>query len=217
MSTTQSPNIPAHLTAKGAQRVQELIDAATELFLERGFDAVAVDDLIARVGGSRRNIYCHFGGKDGLFIAAMTQLCAEIAAPMEMLNIGEKDPRTALSTFGRQLLKTLLDPRTLAAHRLMIAESKRFPDVSRAMYQAGPAKVINAVAQWIEDRQSDPDGTITSQQQASVLADQFIYLVIGHSQLSVLVGLQPQPTGEAEIRNIVDSAVTTFLHGIQTK
>ena len=91
---------PKHRTAQAAQRIDTLTTVAAELFLERGFESVAVDDLIARVGGSRRNVYSHFGGKEGLFIEAMTRLCAELALPLEQLVIDAREPRKALSTFG---------------------------------------------------------------------------------------------------------------------
>jgi len=59
MAERQIAMLPRHRTAKGARRLQDLTDVAAELFLERGFESVAVDDLIARVGGSSRNVYSH--------------------------------------------------------------------------------------------------------------------------------------------------------------
>jgi len=46
------------------------------MFLDRGYEAMSLDTLIARAGGSRRNIYDRFGGKEGLFIEVVNQLCA---------------------------------------------------------------------------------------------------------------------------------------------
>ncbi|MUZ65058.1 TetR/AcrR family transcriptional regulator [Agrobacterium vitis] len=72
-----------HRTTKGAERLRSLKDAAANMFLEQGYEAVSMDTLIAQVGGSRRNIYNHFGGKEGLFIETVTRLCAELALPLE--------------------------------------------------------------------------------------------------------------------------------------
>lgn len=49
----------------------EAIAAAAELFLERGFEATSVRDLTARLGVSTSSLYAAFGGKEGVFMAAM--------------------------------------------------------------------------------------------------------------------------------------------------
>ena len=216
MPAEQPTSGSTHRTAKGAQRIQELLSVAGELFLERGFAAVAVDDLIARVGGSRRNVYSHFGGKEGLFVAAMTQVCEEIAAPLEQLNIKQRDPDTALSAFARQLLEAILAPRTLAVHRLMVAEGNRFPELAQVMFNAGPRKVIDALATWIDARRSEADPVIGGDMLSTAMAEQFIDLVVGHTQLRVLAGVESLPLSERKIRRIADNAVATFLYGVKT-
>lgn len=216
MATREMLTTPQHRTAKGAKRIQELMDVASELFLERGFKAVAVDELIARVGGSRRNVYSHFGGKEGLFVAAMTQVCEEIAAPLEAIIIEQRDPRTALRSFGAQLLEVILEPRTMAVYRLMIEEGKQFPELAQIMFNAGPGKSIKALAEWIRVHQQGPHPAIGNHLSAEVLADQFIYLIVGSTHLRFLIGLDEPPLPAAKAEMIVDAAVTTFLDGVQS-
>lgn len=62
---------------------QELVRAARELFLERGYDEVGLEDVGSRVGVTRGALYHHFGGKRGLFAAVATVLHAEVAAEVE--------------------------------------------------------------------------------------------------------------------------------------
>jgi hypothetical protein len=38
-------------------------------FLERGYDAVSLDDIVHHAGGSKASIYKYFGSKEGLFKA----------------------------------------------------------------------------------------------------------------------------------------------------
>ncbi|MFA5629963.1 MAG: TetR/AcrR family transcriptional regulator [Porticoccaceae bacterium] len=205
---------PKHRTAKGARRIQDLTATAADLFLERGFESVAVDDLIARVGGSRRNVYSHFGGKEGLFIEVVTHLCDEIAKPLERLGISEDDPRQALSSFGRRVLGVVLQPRTLALHRLMVAEGRRFPELAQAAMGAGHRKGADILAAWIEAHQGDGrQHHFTNQVSARALAEQFLSMVVAEAQLRALIGLDPQPLPATEIDRIVDNAVATFLRG----
>lgn len=181
----QSTPVPKHRTARGAQRLQDLISVAGELFLERGFDDVSVEELISRVGGSRSNIYSHFGGKHGLFKEAMTRLCAEIAKPLEQLDI-QGDPDEVLPLLGRQLLKSALSPRTLALHRLLVNEGRRFPKVSHAMWEVSYDKVVAILAQWIAQQQMRPDQGLSGAVPAKALAEQFVSMVASTAKYALL-------------------------------
>lgn len=48
-----------------------LLDAARELFVERGFDATTVRDIAARAGVNQALLFRYFGSKDALFLAAL--------------------------------------------------------------------------------------------------------------------------------------------------
>lgn len=215
MMTTSQP--PVHRTGKGAQRIQALTHTAAELFLERGFASVSVDDLIACVGGSRRNVYSHFGGKEGLFIEAVTGLCQELAHPLETLVIEQTDPAHALTRFGRILLDTVLQPRTLELHRLMVSEGKRFPQLAQAISQAGHFKAGAILATWIESHRKTRRKDCAEYRSAGTLAQQYIDLVVNDIQLRALTGLQSLPVPSTLIDRIVDDAVHTFLHGAASK
>lgn len=202
-------------TARGAARLAALTDTAADLFLERGYEAVSVDELIARAGGSRRNVYDHFGGKEGLFIEAMTRLCREISAPLAALEIDDGDIRVALTRFGRATLHTVLQPRTLALHRLMIAEGQRFPQLAQAIWHAGHDNGVRMVEMWIE-RWRVPAG-LASPLPSGILAAQFINLLVGGLQLRALVGLVSLPPCSETIDRCVDEGVEVFLNGVTGK
>ncbi|MGY3494294.1 TetR/AcrR family transcriptional regulator [Bradyrhizobium sp. USDA 4502] len=199
-----------HRTARGAARLHALTDAAADMFLDQGYEAVSLDTLIAKVGGSRRNIYQHFGGKEGLFIEVVTQLCEEISQPLVRLKIDHKHARQALTDLGRQLLKLVLQPRTLALHRLMVAEGQRFPELAQSIWRAGPNNAVRILAGWIDRRQpAEFRHDISSE----VLASQFVNMVVSEPQLRALVGLDPRPLRSGQIARMVDEAVEIFLAG----
>lgn len=208
----QSTPVSRHRTARGAQRLRDLISVAGELFLEHGFDDVSVEDLISRVGGSRSNIYCHFGGKQGLFREAMTRLCAEIAKPLEQLNI-QGDPGEVLPFLGRHLLKSALSPRTLALHRLLVNEGRRFPEVAHAMWEVSYDKVVGILAQWIAQQQERADQGLSGAVPAKALAEQFVSMVASTAKLRAASGLMSAPLADTEVEEIVSNAVSTFLYG----
>lgn len=65
-------------------RDQQILEAAAELFYERGFHAVGVDEIGARAGVTGPAIYRHFSGKDEilatLFNEALDQLLVRTEA-----------------------------------------------------------------------------------------------------------------------------------------
>lgn len=213
MTTAQAATAPVHRTAKGAQRIQDLIVVAAERFLEHGFDAVAVDDLISCVGGSRRNVYSHFGGKEGLFRAAMLHVCNEMARPLDEMKIEGREVSEVLPSFGRGLVQIALSPRTLAVHRLLTTEGIRFPEIAQAMLASSYLKILDKLANWIAAHQASPASKLSSDIPAQVLAEQFMSMTSSDVKLRAIVGLVRPPLSDAEIDRVVSNAVRTFLYG----
>ncbi|GAA5005409.1 TetR/AcrR family transcriptional regulator [Acinetobacter puyangensis] len=174
------------LRSKGVERLKNLTHSATELFLEHGYDATSMDMLINRVGGSRRNIYERFGGKEGLFVAVISEECKTLAAPLEALVLSNQCVKQTLQNFAEEILHIIQQPRTLELHRLMIAEGKRFPHLSQAIWAAGQDNAKLILEHWIEQQQAL--GTLSSNFSASLLAQSFIQLVVPPIQMQMLIG-----------------------------
>ncbi len=54
-------------------RPTELLDAALEVFAERGFAAARMEDIAARAGASKGTIYLYFPSKEAVFEALVRQ------------------------------------------------------------------------------------------------------------------------------------------------
>ncbi len=197
-----------HRTPRGAARLEALTHTALDMFLEQGYEAVSLDDLIARAGGSRRNIYDHFGGKEGLFMAAITAVCERLAAPIKSMKIPlSGDPADALLLFGKAVLDAVLLPRTLDLTRLMIAEAVRFPDLAKTIWLSGHEQAALVLAEWITHQQKK--GVLRKRQPPLLLARQFVDLAVADAQLRALVGTPGAFNHDKALR----AAVETFLRG----
>lgn len=65
--------------AKDAQATRRrILDAAYELFYQKGFGRVGVDDVAAAAGITKRTLYYHFPSKDDV-LAAVLELHSELA------------------------------------------------------------------------------------------------------------------------------------------
>jgi TetR/AcrR family transcriptional repressor of mexJK operon len=183
-----------------------ILEAATELFMAHGYGAVSMDAIARAAGVSKATLYAYFTSKDQLFATIIREACLQSVSPHDPLPADATDVRAALLAFGGRLLRFLLEPRSLAIHRVVIAESVRFPELGTAFYDSGPAAIHRLFSEWLAEqaaagRLAVPD-PITA-------ADQFLSLLKTRPFLRASLGLPP-PT-DAEVEAVVTSAVATFL------
>ncbi|MEO5876942.1 MAG: TetR/AcrR family transcriptional regulator [Streptosporangiaceae bacterium] len=74
--TTPAP--PRRKRMSRAEREQQMLDVAEEVFAEEGYRAVSMDTIADRCGVSKPLIYEYFGSKDGLFLACVGRARAEL-------------------------------------------------------------------------------------------------------------------------------------------
>ena len=96
-------------TAPGALRAKEkrdpsatrqaLLRAGEELFAERGFDGVPIEDLADRAGVNKALISYHFGGKRGLYAAILRSTFASMAERLRAIEAAAPGAREALHAF----------------------------------------------------------------------------------------------------------------------
>lgn len=78
---------------------QALLRAGAELFSERGFDGVPIEDIGERAGVNKALISYHFRGKRGLYVAVLESSFAEMAARLEACEAAAPSAREALRGF----------------------------------------------------------------------------------------------------------------------
>jgi AcrR family transcriptional regulator len=82
---------------------QQLVGIARELFVEQGFAATAIDEIVQRAGLAKGALYHHFGGKDALFKAVYDVVLDETAEAVIAAAVAEDHPwdaaRAGLSAF----------------------------------------------------------------------------------------------------------------------
>ena len=61
--------------AAAPARQDEIVDAATPVFLRFGYKKASMDAVAAAAGLSRQAVYLHFPGKEALFSAVVNKLC----------------------------------------------------------------------------------------------------------------------------------------------
>jgi TetR/AcrR family transcriptional regulator len=64
---------------------QRILDAAEDLFAEKGYSATSLGDVADRVGIRSPSLYNHFRNKEALYEAVLERLLVDFSAPMEEL------------------------------------------------------------------------------------------------------------------------------------
>ena len=192
----------------------QILGAASELFLRDGYANTSIDAVIEKVGGSKRAIYSHFGGKDDLFAAMMANLSEEaLRAIPDAGEVAGSDVRASLTRFARAVMRILMDPRTVAAYRLIVSESARMPGLAEVFLANGPRRAVSGLAQLLE-RYADA-GTLKIDDPAEA-AEHFIGMLRDDVFLEVLLGVRP-PLSEQAWNARVTRAVDIFLDGTQAQ
>ena len=69
--TEPSPISTSKRAAQGRATREQLIEVATRLFAERGYEDTSIEAVLSAAGVSRGALYHHFAGKDALFEAVV--------------------------------------------------------------------------------------------------------------------------------------------------
>jgi AcrR family transcriptional regulator len=116
-------------------RPDEVLDAALELFMEKGFATTRVEDIARRAGISKGAVYLYFPSKEAILEGLVRRAVVPIANnALNAISNFQGDPRQAISAVLRMLAGKLTDPRTLAIPKLIMREVINFPELA-AMYR----------------------------------------------------------------------------------
>lgn len=70
---------------RGRDRVAQLMEAATAVFLEKGYDAATMTEIAARAGASIGSLYLFFPTKPAIVVALLTALADELSGRLDRL------------------------------------------------------------------------------------------------------------------------------------
>ena len=75
---------------------ENIIEVATQEFVDAGFSGARVDQIANRTKTSKRMIYYYFGSKEGLYLAVLERAYANIRALESRLNLEDLEPEAAM-------------------------------------------------------------------------------------------------------------------------
>jgi AcrR family transcriptional regulator len=153
-------------------RREEILEVAAELFFERGFHGVGVDEIGERAGMTGPALYRHFRGKDELLAALFDRAMDILTADLPE---GDGDPQSELDAIIRRHAQFVVEHRHLVSvyaheHRALVDPWRR-PFIRRVRAQARMWE--QAIARAYPD--ADPEGVAIAAQGSIGLLHSVIY------------------------------------------
>lgn len=193
-----------------SQRLGEsILDAATGMFLDRGFGATSIDAVAEQLRISKRTFYHRFPDKEALFAAVVHRIIERLRPAAGIPLIEGADVRAVLERLAAMMLTAAMSPQAIALNRLIVAESARFPELAAVLAREGAMEEAVRLIAGILDREIAA-GRIALADTAFA-ARQFMMMVIAVPQRRAM-GLGPCMTKQ-EIAEWPAKVTELFLHG----
>jgi TetR/AcrR family transcriptional repressor of mexJK operon len=198
-------------------RDARLLDVATRLFMERGFDGTSIDAVAEAAGVSKPTVYARYHDKRDLFAAVLRGRIRKWLAPLSAAaeaqanDASPKSIKTTLHELSRHMVAYTLAPEAGALHRILSAQAVYFPELAKLANEEGWLRAVRGISSIL--RQSAAHGLIKVDN-PELAAHMFLNLVLGHCKRLALYGIATDPKTEERHRK---AAVEFFLSGIRAK
>jgi TetR/AcrR family transcriptional regulator, mexJK operon transcriptional repressor len=198
---------------EAVRRDARLLDVATRLFMERGFDCTSIDAVAETAGVSKPTVYARYHDKRDLFTAVLRatiqRWLAPLSAAAEAAKVNPKSVETTLHDLSRHMLAHASTPEVIMLRRTLAAQAVQFPELAKLAHEEGWLRGVRAVAILLE--QFADRGQIEVGDPA-MAADLFLSLVLGTSDK--LHGTTTRPKIQEQRRQ---AAVKLFLDGVRPR
>lgn len=191
-------------------RPDEVMDAALDLFIEKGFAATRVEDIAKRAGISKGGVYLYFPSKEAILEGLVRRAVTPIAEDaLGFVRNYEGDPRLVITMVMKMLAHKLADPRVTAIPKVILREVATFPNLAQMYRREVLDKVMPVVTELIRRgvdqgylRQVDPELTLRS----------IVGPILAHLALAEIFGIQPE--GGLGVDRLIENHLNILFDGL---
>ncbi len=188
-----------------------ILDAAQQLFLERGYRSASIDDISEMAPASKPTIYAHFPGKEALFAAVVARTISGLT-DFEGFTPEGRTLHDKLTSLGTAIVEKIIEE-SLGMVRATIAEAQRFPELSRNVHDAARNRSVSAVSQLLNEATQklarSPKGPFSGKRSLAT-AQIFLDLILLPMLFRSLVGEGPKEL-KRELPSFMRERVGFFL------
>lgn len=196
---------------RSERKRRAIVEAAAEVFLATGYLGTSMDEIAARSEVSKQTVYKHFASKEALFVEIITSMVGTADTRVHT-PLPEITTRAALEAYlhdyAQRLLTVVLTPRLMQLRRLVIAEAPRFPELAQVLYEQGPGRAANVMAQAFTQMR---ERGLLQFDDAMMASTQFNWLILGEPINRVMMLGDPAIPSAADLRRQAEAGIRTFL------
>jgi len=193
-----------------------VIEAATSLFLSKGYDGTTMDEVAALAGVSKPTLYRYFADKERLYAEIVAATTDDIDGLLKLVAdelAASDDPREGLGRLASKFLTALMQPDLLRLRRLVIANAERFPEVGQGWFTSGFGRVLqtlsSAFQRYVANGRLRMDDPLLA---ADHFAGLVLWIPVNRAMFSGNCDSDP-----AELARYATAAVDAFLRGYGTE
>ncbi len=206
MNSSRNVPLPPQGRGKSEEKGQLILEAASELFVDHGFDAVSMEAVARAAGVSKQTVYSHFGNKDALFQAAVKCKC--LAHQLDGSGMDESLPVDVyLREFAQHFSDLLTSREAIAVHRICVAGAANHSKISQLFWEAGPARVEAHLKGYLRRQVAAGRLHIDNPHFAS---HHLLHMIKGEAYFRAVLGLTNEQA-LAELTAYLDSCVDLFM------
>jgi len=188
-----------------------ILVAAERLFLKKGFSTASIDEIAATAPASKPTIYAHFPGKEALFAAVVARIISGLT-DFEGHTPEGRSVQDKLLRLGTEIVERTVG-HSVPLFRATIAESQRFPALSRRVHEAARDRGASAVSKLLDDAtyalSRGPKGPFSAKRSVAT-AQIFMDLILLPMLMRALMGEEAKELRK-ELPSFVRDRVNFFL------
>ena len=192
---------------KDAGKRDDILAAASQLFLRDGFERTSMEAVAKKAAVSKLTIYSHFADKNALFSQVIVRRCNDLLQPESFADHMNQSAESGLTKLGMIFITYILTPDSIRLYRIMQAEALHHPQVVQAFYESGPHRVHAAFTELLQEWCHRQELAIAD---IPTAVGQFFSLIKGELMMRVMLRRGPVPDAAA-LRRHVRATVSMFL------
>ena len=202
----------SNLETRSARKRKAIMEAATNVFLDKGYDGTTMDDVATLAAVSKPTVYNHFADKGKLFAEIVRTTADQVDDLVRLVAdtlVEPDDIENDLTELAYRLITALMQPPMLRLRRLVIANADRFPDVGRIWYELGFERVLGTLAACF---QRMADHRLLRSDDPLLAANHFVGLLLW-IPLNKAMFSGDHRASKADLERYAAAAVRAFLGG----
>jgi TetR/AcrR family transcriptional regulator, mexJK operon transcriptional repressor len=133
-----------------AARMEKILNAAAQIFLQEGFDRASVGAIARLAGASKETLYARFSTKEELFEAVISRKTEIVLRKLSRVLVHTQTLEKVLREYGLNLLDFMLLPDMQQLSRTLIAAAPQFPELAAEFWLLCPRREQEQLAAYLD-------------------------------------------------------------------